>query len=450
MTLDSPFAGVPEEASQTRSYSPAYTIYALVLLTSINLMNSIDRIFIGILNEPLRKELHLADWQLGLMTGFAFAVFLGALGLPIARFADRNSRPVVIVATLSIWSVFTALCGTARGFLQLCLFRMGVGFGEAGCSPPAQSLIADYFPKTRRATALAFWAMGIPLGSLIGFPLGGLVADSYGWRAAFVAAGAPGLVLAVVAALTLRETRSTLRADMAAAKAEQPSIRQALARLAKKRSFWFLALGAATCGFAGYGQLAFISSFFLRTHHRELAMAAANLGLGAVGLTGLLVGVILGACGAVSYLAGGWLADKLGVRSPRNMMIGPIIGSPLGFVVLIPLLFAKSVWFAMAMLVICHLLSGLWFGPVYATAQGVVPPNMRASSTAILLFVTQSIGLGFGPLTVGAVSDFVSTGLHLGSAEGVRWGLLCASSIVLLGALFFWLGSRTLDRDLTS
>ena len=224
-----------------RPVSPRYAFYAIVLLTIINIVASIDQRVVSVVAEMYRNQLHLADWQIGMMTGLAFAMFYAALGFPIARIADRGSRPVVIVWSLAVWSAFTVLSSGATNFLQLFLCRMGVGVGEAGCNPPAQSLIADYSPRGKRASALAMWSMGVPLGALFGFALGGLVADRYGWRATFLVAGMPGLVLAVLAGFTLKETRSRLRVDVRAAKVNQPKFRQVLGLLyasAPTGCFW--------------------------------------------------------------------------------------------------------------------------------------------------------------------------------------------------------------------
>jgi len=173
-------------------YSPGYTRYAMLLLLGIYTVNFLDRSVINILAEPIKDELHLADWQLGMMSGLAFALFYTFLGIPLAQLAERKNRPFIIGTSVAVWSGFTALSGAATNFLQLVLCRIGVGVGEAGCTPPAHSLIADYVPKEKRASALAFYSMGTPLGGLLGLVLGGLIADAYGWRTAFLVAGRPG------------------------------------------------------------------------------------------------------------------------------------------------------------------------------------------------------------------------------------------------------------------
>ena len=186
-----PSAPPATPAVSAAPYSASYTRYAMFLLLGIYIVNFLDRAVVNILAEPIKNDLGLADWQLGLMSGLAFAIFYTVLGIPIARMAERKNRPIIIGTAVAVWSGFTALSGMAQNFAQLVLFRIGVGVGEAGCTPPAHSLIADYVPKEKRASALAFYSMGTPLGGLLGLVMGGLIADAYGWRVAFFVAGAP-------------------------------------------------------------------------------------------------------------------------------------------------------------------------------------------------------------------------------------------------------------------
>ena len=198
-----PAASGAQAAPYTAPYSPGYTRYAMFLLLGIYIVNFLDRAVVNILAEPIKNDLGLADWQLGLMSGLAFAIFYTVLGIPIARLAERKNRPIIIGTAVAVWSGFTALSGMAQNFAQLVLFRIGVGVGEAGCTPPAHSLIADYVPKEKRASALAFYSMGTPLGGLLGLVMGGLIADAYGWRVAFFVAGAPGILFALLCWFTL-------------------------------------------------------------------------------------------------------------------------------------------------------------------------------------------------------------------------------------------------------
>jgi predicted MFS family arabinose efflux permease len=231
----------------------AYRSYALGLLMLIYVVNFVDRQVVSILADLIKQDLKLADWQLGLMTGLAFAVLYTVLGLPIARIAERGDRPLIIAVAVAVWSGFTALSGMAQTFTHLVLARIGVGVGEAGCTPPALSLIADTVPKAQRASAVSVYMLGAPVGSLLGLALGGLIADAFGWRMAFVIVGLPGLLLAAIAALTLREPRRG-RPVVARADDGVPSFREALTELRGKRTYWRVVGGVTIKSFASYGR----------------------------------------------------------------------------------------------------------------------------------------------------------------------------------------------------
>jgi len=445
-TLAQPRTAAPETAATT----PSYRRYALSLMLGIYILNFLDRQVINILAEPIKRDLNLADWQIGMMSGLAFALFYTVLGVPIARFAETRNRPFIIAGALTVWSAFTALCGLAQNFVQLCLFRIGVGVGEAGCTPPAHSLITDYVPKSKRASALAFYSMGVPLGSLLGMAMGGIVADAYGWRVAFFVAGLPGVLFALVTFFTLKETRSRLKADVAAASAAQPRFGQAMKLLASKRTFWLLAFAAALKSFISYGQAPFVASFFLRNHTEQVASLAAAFNLQSVGFLGLALGIISGIFGAISSVLGGWIADKTSAGDVRNSMLAPALAVLVSVPVFILALQVEDARAALAILIIPYLLNYFWYGPVYGTTQGIVPPNMRATAAAILLFVINLIGLGLGPLAVGLLSDYVSVGLGLGPAEGIRWALIIASCFGVLSAALFWMARKTIVQEMES
>lgn len=252
-------ADTPVPSPGIAPVSAGYRRYALWVLLVIYTLNFLDRQVVNILAEPIKQELGLSDWQLGMMTGLAFAVFYTVLGIPIARLAERGDRPRIIAASVLAWSAFTMLCGLAQNVWQLIAARIGVGVGEAGCTPPAHSLITDYVPKEKRASAIAFYSIGTPLGTLAGMAMGGLVADAYGWRAAFMVAGAPGVIFAVIAALTLVEPRKSLAADLAARAAKPIGFSEALRVLRGKKTFWLVSLAAAIKAFISYGQAPFIA-----------------------------------------------------------------------------------------------------------------------------------------------------------------------------------------------
>ena len=441
----------------TVPFSKGYTRYAMWLLLGIYAINFLDRQVINILAEPIKLELGLADWQLGLMSGLAFAVFYTVLGIPIARLAERSNRPVIIGTAVAVWSGFTALCAVAGNFWQLIIFRIGVGVGEAGCTPPAHSLIADYVPREKRASALAFYSMGTPIGGLLGLVMGGLVSDAYGWRAAFLVAGVPGLLFALLAIFTLKEPRRLLseHAKKVAA-ASTATFSQTMAYLAKRRTFWLIAFAAAIKAFIGYGHAPFTASFFLRNHPDEIQRLASYFGLvmgydlKSVGFLGLALGLIGGTAGAIGSLAGGWIADRFGRHDLRAYMVAPAIASLITIPIYITAVSIDSAAIALCILAINFFLGALWYGPVYGTGQSVVPPHMRATAAAILLFVINLVGLGLGPLAVGLLSDWFNHGLGLGAAQGVRWALIVSASSGLVAFVCFWMARKTIREDTVS
>jgi MFS family permease len=435
-------------------YSVSYTRYAMGLLLGIYIVNFLDRQVVNILAEPIKEELGLADWQLGLMSGLAFAVFYTFLGIPIARLAERKNRPIIIGSAVAAWSGFTALCGVATNFWQLVLFRIGVGVGEAGCTPPAHSLIVDYVPKERRASALAFYSMGTPLGGLLGLAMGGIVADAYGWRTAFLVAGVPGLLFAALSIFTLKEPRRQLAAQAAKVQAAATAtFGETMKFLGGRRTFWLIAFAAAIKAFIGYGHAPFTASFFLRNHTQEIAGLAGFWGgvfgfdMKSVGFMGLALGLIQGLGGAAGAYFGGWLADKFGAKDLRAYMIAPAIASLVTMPIYITAVTTDSAVLGLSLLTMNAFLGTIWYGPVYGTAQSVAPPHMRATAAAILLFIINLIGLGLGPLAVGALSDYVNVGMGMGKAEGVRWALIISTLFGFVAATCFWLARARIREE---
>lgn len=430
--------------------STAYRRYALWVLLIIYTLNFLDRQVVNILAEPIKQELGLADWQLGMMTGLAFAIFYTVLGIPIARMAERKNRPMIIGVSVAAWSVFTVACGFAQNFWHLILARIGVGVGEAGCTPPAHSLITDYVPKEKRASAIAFYSIGTPLGSLLGMAMGGLVADAYGWRVAFMVAGAPGVIFALIAAFTLVEPRKKLAADLAARATPQISFGAALAVLMAKKTFWLVAFAAAIKAFIGYGHAPFTASFFFRNHTAELAELAAMFGLKSAGFLGLALGLMGGTAGVIGAWLGGVIADRYGSKDIRAYVVVPAIASLLAIPFYIAAINLPEAVPAMALLTVPVLLGTLWYGPVYATAQSIVDPTMRATASAVLLFIINLIGLGLGPVGVGLLSDALAGPMGLGSAEGVRWALMISAAFGLVSFWLFWRARKTIAEDMVA
>lgn len=440
-------------APAAATITTGYRSYAMGLLLLIYVMNFVDRQVINILAEPIKRDLGLLDWQVGAMSGFAFAVFYTALGLPIAQLAERSHRPYIISVALAVWSGFTALSGLAQNFGQLVLARIGVGIGEAGCTPPAHSLITDYFPREKRASALAFYSMGTPLGGLVGFALGGVIADTHGWRVAFFVCGAPGLVLALIAALTLVEPRVRAVAQKlkaANAGASKKPLREVLSALSHKRTFWLVAFAAAIKAFIGYGHAPFTASYFYRNHAEELGQLAAYFGLGPSGFLGIALGVVAGLGGAFGAFLGGQIADRYGGRDLRAYVSVPAIAALATIPIYVFAITLPWAGYAILILAINAALATLWYGPVYATAQSIVPPHMRATASAVLLFIINLIGLGLGPLAVGALSDALAIYGGLGEAEGVRWALILSSFAGVGAFALFWMARSSIRSEMES
>lgn len=408
----------------------------LWILLFVYIFNFIDRQIVNILAEPIARDLGLSDTQIGLMTGLAFALFYTALGLPIARYADRATthRPRLIAVALATWSLMTALCGLAQNFIQLLLARIGVGVGEAGCTPPAHSLISDMVPPERRSSALAFYSLGIPVGSLLGMMIGGVLADWFGWRQAFLFVGLPGVGMAVLVWFLLKEPRyeGVLRQNAASAPPEMP-LMQAVGSVLGSRAFVLLLIAGSAAAFLSYGKVTWTTIFFQRTH--ELTP----------GEVGFWFGLINGIAGAAGTFLGGWLADKYGATNRRHVLTAPAVGmaiaAPIAF-----LAYQAPTWpIALALLIIPTLCNSLYYGPVYSAAQGLVPIRSRAIAAATLLFFQNLIGLGLGPLFFGMLSDWLQPSF---GAESVRYVLYGAAFLGLIPAFFFWRASLRLNEEL--
>ena len=418
----------------TRPNSVRLTLW---ILLTVYVFNFIDRQIVNILAEPIARDLDLNDTQIGLMTGLAFALFYTVLGIPIARFADRptTNRPRLIAVALGLWSAMTALCGLAQNFWQLLLARIGVGVGEAGCTPPAHSLIADIVPPEKRSSALAFYSLGIPVGTLLGMLIGGMLADYVGWREAFVIVGLPGVMLALVVWFVLRDPRRSDAAAILRARNPAPELplRQAVAEVMGSRAFLLLLCAGSAAAFLSYGKTTWTTIFFQRTHDLS------------PGQVGLWFGVIAGVGGMMGTWLGGYLADRFGAKNRRHVLTAPAIGMALAVPLAIAAYQASSWPVALTLLFVPQVLNSFYYGPTYSAAQGLVPLRARAIAAAALLFFQNLIGLGLGPLFFGMLSDWLQPAY---GAESVRYVLYGAAMLGLVPAFFFWRCSLHLDREL--
>lgn len=409
-----------------------YRKYVLTLLMVVYVFNFIDRQILVILQESIKADMGLSDSQLALLSGFSFALFYVACGIPIARWADRANRVNIIAASLTIWSLMTALCGMVSSFTQLLLARIGVGIGEAGASPPSHSIISDYYPFESRGRALSIYSMGIYIGILIGFLAGGWIDEFFGWRMAFLVVGLPGVLLAVVVRLTLREPLRGMSDTTPASEPKQVPMFSAVRQLWALRSFRYASLGAAFNAFVGYGGLNFMPSFVIRLHQMP------------VGQVGTYLALVVGFGGAIGAYAGGYLSDRLGARDNRWYYWVPALGTLFAAVLMPIVVLTDSLNLLWAVFFINNVCLALFLAPTIAMAHNLVGPQRRALASAIIYFVLNIIGLGMGPLTVGIISDLLmpSTG-----TESLRWALLIVSQFALLGAGFYVLAARHLPAD---
>ncbi|MAI79310.1 MAG: MFS transporter [Deltaproteobacteria bacterium] len=408
--------------------------YALGLLVVVYVFNFIDRSILSILLEPIKEEFHVSDTALGFLSGIAFAAFYTLMGIPIARWADTGRRTRIISLAIFVWSGMTALTGLAQNFAQLALARVGVGVGEAGCSPPAHSLISDYFPAERRATALAIYALGIPIGSGIGSLTGGWINEWFDWRTAFIVVGLPGVALAVLVRFTLPEPVRGVYDDLAARNAQRRPVSEVLSFIWGLRSFRHMSFGAALHSFYAYGVASFVAAFFMRSH--EMPSGELGTWLAVIGCTGGVLGTFLG----------GYFSDLLAQRDLRWQMWVPAIATAGA----LPFAFLVYLWpdgrTALLLSVPVSILGGMWLGPTFAMTQTLVPPVMRATASAILLFIINIIGLGLGPQFVGILSDLLEPQLGV---QSLRYALLIIVVIFSLWSVFHYLrASRTVIEDM--
>ena len=404
----------------------------LWILLIVYIFNFIDRQIVNILAEPIAKDLHLSDTQIGLMTGIAFALFYTVLGLPIARYADKpgTNRPRLIAAALAIWSGMTALCGLANNFTHLLLARVGVGVGEAGCTPAAHSLISDLVPKERRASALGFYALGIPVGTVLGMIIGGLLVDALGWRHAFMIVGLPGLAMALVVLLVLKDPRHSLAP---AAPVTRMDTGAALQAIFGSKAMVLLLAAASFAAFLSYGKATWATIFFQRTY-----------GL-SPGEVGLYFGIVNGAGGILGTWMSGKIADRFGHTNRKHVLTAAAWGMLLVAPTAI-LGYSMADWrAALFLLFVPTFLGSLYYGPTYSSVQGLTSPQSRAMASAVLLFFQNLIGLGLGPLAFGMLSDAIKPSF---GEDSVRYVLYAASLMSLIPAFFFWRCSLRLNEEL--
>lgn len=414
--------------------SPTYKGYVVALLVLGYIFNVIDRGVLGVLVEPIKEELQISDTAMGLLTGLAFAVFYSVMGVPIARLADRWSRVNVLALAITLWSLATAACGAAWNFISLFVARSLTGVGEAGGSPPSHSLISDYFPISQRATALAIYAMSVPIGTAIGNFTSGWTNFYLGWRWTFALVGLPGLLVALLVWLTLKEPPRGYSDGPGAKQKTTPPFLEVFRFLLTRRSFMHMSLAAALHSVVWYAGSNWNAAFFIRSHDMNTGVAGSYLATFAL-------------IGAIGSFAGGFVADRISTRTGDKRWYMWVPG--LACVVMVPFQFLSYLSQNLSVVVpafsVMVVLASMFFGPSFAVAQSVATVRMRAVSTSVLLFIQTIIGLSAGPFLVGVVSDHLAPALD---QESLRYALVIVGLANLWAAVHYFLGSRRYREDL--
>jgi MFS family permease len=453
-----------------------YRSYALNILLLVFILNFIDRSLLSVVAPQMKPELGISDTAFGLLTGFGFALLYTIVGIPLAQYSETRNRVAIIAVCVALWSVMTALCGLAAevtvgsitigAFWILLACRVGVGIGEAGCTPPANSLIADYFPSRSRSTALGYYGMGVTLGGMLANLLGGPITDAYGWRVAFLVLGLPGVAVALLLRMTVREPPRGYTDPPGTLRRASVSFAEGVREFAGKPSWWTNAIAATFAAFCGYGIASFQSLFVNRTFGLTAGEAAVWINVPAA---------LAGSAGA---LASGWLAERLSRRYPNAIAWLPGWGMILSVPFYVLAFSTDQLWVCALGLCVGGFAKYSYLASQYTMGQGVVSAQVRAVSTAVMLFIINLIGYGCGPLFIGALSDFLfrlkvadlgAADLTRRACEGaaratlsvdlqavckiahpasLQNALLATSLLYAVGGLFFLLTCRWLQRDL--
>ena len=414
---------------------PPYKTYVVALLVLGYIFNTVDRGALGILVQPIKDELQISDTAMGLLTGLAFSVFYSVMGVPIARLADRWSRVKVLTLAITLWSLATAACGLAWNYASLFVFRSATAVGEAGGTPPSHSLISDYFERNKRGTALAVYAMSVPFGTALGSFVSGNANVYFGWRTTFMIVGLPGLLIALLVLLTLKEPpRGYADGPGRVVHHEMPPFFEVFRFLLSRRSFMHMSLAAALHAVVWYSGSIWNATFFVRSHGMDTGQAGSYLAIFAL-------------IGAIGSFLGGFLSDRFSSRNGDMRWYMWVPG--IACIVMVPFQIVAYLAPSMATVVptfsIMVVLASMFFGPSFAVAQAVATVRMRAVSTSVLLFIQTIIGLTVGPFVVGLISDLLEPRF---ANNSLRWGLVAIGLVNLWAALHYYLGSGSYREDL--
>lgn len=423
-------------------HKDAYKHYLLIVLLAILASNYLDRMTLGLLLEDIRAELSLSDTQLGFLTGLAFALFHAVLGIPIARWADRGNRVTIISVTAMLWGAAMSLCGAVATFVQLLVTRVCIAVGEAGCQPPALSLISDYFPRAERPRAVARYMLGLPVALIVGNFAAGWLNELYGWRATFVILGLPGFVLGMLAALTLKEPRRSRASApteeseaQAPAEVTLPSVKTVGKALWANTTFRHLLLAFSLQTLFVVGMFQWQAAFFMRSH----GLASGELGT--------WLAFTYGVVGFIGTYIGGELACRYAVNNERLQLVGLAIAFAALAVIKAGVYVLPNLYWAIFALATASLVAGATNGPLYAVTQTLVPPQMRAVAIALILLSSNLLGAGLGPLLVGVASDALRSVV---GEESLRYALLLCCPGYAWAGWHLWRASKTVSRDMPS
>lgn len=419
--------------------SGAFYRYLVVgLLAVVYTFNFMDRQILATLTEPIRKDLGFSDTQMGLLGGLSFALFYTTFGIPVAWLCDRSRRVTIMAAACAIWSLATAGCGLATNFVQMAVLRMTVGIGEAGGSPPSYSLISDYFPAKERGTGLALYSLGVPMGSMLGTALGASVAADYGWRIAFFVVGLPGVVLALLMLLIVREPKRGGLDPMigdATSHAAAPPALQVIGTFLANRTLLCVAISSALSAFVGYAMLNWNVPLLMRVKGMSLKEVSHYYS------------VVLGVMGIIGTFGAGWLADKLSQKDRRWYAWIPVIAFSVNLPAVAGLIWAPTWQIALIFIAVGALANNMYLAPALAVVQNAVPPGARTMSGAILLFVLNLVGLGGGPTFLGFISDRAKAE-HGAHSLLYGYGALMPMIVVAIIAHLFAASSIARDKRL--
>jgi MFS family permease len=426
----------PSSAASTDFDKPAYQHYVLAMLVLGYIFNVVDRGVYGILLQSIKEEIQASDFLMGLLGGLAFSVCYSFMGIPIARLADRWSRVNVLSLAIAVWSLATATCGLAWNYLTLFLSRTMTALGEAGGSPPSHSLISDYFPISKRATALAVYAMAVPIGTAIGNYGSGWFNEWYGWRITFALVGLPGLIVALLVWLTVKEPpRGYSDGPKAKPRGATPPFLDVFKFLLTRNSFMHMSVAAALHAVVWYSGTTFNAAFFQRSHELSSGQAGTYI-------------AIFSLIGAIGSFAGGYLSDKISTKKNDKRWYMWVPG--IACFVMVPFQFSAYLSPDLTVVVpitfsLMFVLASMFFGPSFAVAQSIATVRMRAVSASVLLFVQTIIGLTLGPALVGAMSDYLQP---TQGQQSLANAMAIIGVVNLWAALHYFLASRKYRADL--